>query len=314
MPFKDRAAIVTGGARGIGRAIAEELARQGAKVVIMDPGTGKDGADEEGAGPAEDAAKTIRAIGGVAIVAAESVADHEACGRTVELCRAEFGSVDILINNAGVLRPKMIWNMPVESWDIVVGIHLRGAYSMIHHAAPHMRARKWGRIVNMGSEAWRGTVGGANYGAAKGGIFSLTRSMARELGKYGVTANTICPAASTRLTLDEAVKEGFRKRLEAGLVTQQRYDSVVNMGGPEHIAPFAAYLCSDDASDINGQAFRVESGKVGIYNEPELKATLVNANKGVFSLEELKALVPQALLQGYANPAPAEDDEVKAAE
>ncbi|MCI5074196.1 SDR family NAD(P)-dependent oxidoreductase [Oricola sp.] len=314
MHFKNRAAIVTGGARGIGRAIAEELARQGAKVVIMDPGTGKDGEGGEGASPAEEAVQAIRDAGGEAIVAAESVADHDACGRTVQLCKDTFGSVDILINNAGVLRPKMIWNMPVENWDIVVNTHMRGTFSMIHHAAPHMREARWGRIVNMGSEAWRGTVGGVNYGAAKGGNFSISRSMARELGKYGVTANTICPAAATRLTLDEAVKEGFRKRLEAGLVTQERYDAVVNMGGPEHIAPFVAYLCSDAAANINGQAFRVEEGRVAIYNEPEIKASLVKADKGIFTFDELSRMVPQALLQGYVNPSPAEDADAKAAE
>lgn len=314
MRFENRSAIVTGGARGIGRAIAEELAREGARVVIMDPGSSKDGDGGEGASPAEEAAQAIRDAGGTAIVAAESVADHDACGRTVELCKDEFGSVDILINNAGVLRPKMVWNMPIDSWDIVVNTHMRGTFSMIHHAAPHMREARWGRIINMGSEAWRGTVGGVNYGAAKGGNFSISRSMARELGKYGVTANTICPAAATRLTLDEAVKEGFRKRLEAGLVTQERYDAVVNMGGPEHIAPFVAYLCSEAAADINGQAFRVEEGKVAIYNEPEIKHSLMKADKGVFTFEELARMVPQALLQGYVNPSPAEDPEARAAE
>ncbi|WP_333826550.1 SDR family NAD(P)-dependent oxidoreductase [Pararhodobacter sp.] len=308
MLFENRAAIVTGGARGIGRAIAEDLARQGARVVIMDPGTSKDGARTEGASPAEEAAEAIRAAGGTAIIASESVSDHDACGRTVALCMENFGSVDILVNNAGVLRPKMIWNMPVESWDVVVNTHLRGQYSMIHHAAPHMRAQRWGRIINMGSEAWRGTVGGANYGAAKGGVFSLTRAMARELGKYGVTANTVCPAAATRLTLDAAVKEGFRKRLEAGLVTQERYDAVVNMGGPEHIVPLIAWLCSDAAADVNGQAFRAEAGRVGIYNDPEIRASLVKAGKDVFTFDELSALLPSALLQGYVNPAPAETD------
>lgn len=314
MRFENRAAIVTGGARGIGRAIAEELAREGAKVVIMDPGSAKDGDAADGATPAEEAAQAIRDAGGTALVAAESVADHDACGRTVQMCKDEFGSVDILVNNAGVLRPKMIWNMPVESFDIVVATHMRGTYSMIHFAAPHMREQKWGRIINMGSEAWRGTVGGVNYGAAKGGNFSITRAMARELGKYGVTANTICPAAATRLTLDDAVKEGFRKRLEAGLVTQERYDAVVNMGGPEHIAPFAAYLCSEEAADINGQAFRVEEGKVAIYNEPQIQASLIKEGKGIFTFDELRAQIPQALLQNYTNPSPAENADAKAAE
>lgn len=130
--------------------------------------------------------------------------------------------------------------------------------------------------------------------------------MARELGKYGVTANTVCPAAATRLTLDDAVREGFRKRLEAGLVTQDRYDAVVNMGGPEHVVPVVLWLCSPSAANVNGQAFRAEAGRVGIYNDPEIRASVVKAGKAVFTLEELDGLVPSALLQGYVNPAPAE--------
>jgi NAD(P)-dependent dehydrogenase (short-subunit alcohol dehydrogenase family) len=179
---------------------------------------------------------------------------------------------------------------------------------MIHHASKVMREKRWGRIVNMGSEAWRGTVGQCNYGAAKGGVFSLTRAMARELGKYSVTVNTMCPAAATRLTLDDAVKEGFKKRLAAGLITQERYDQVVHMGGPEHVVPFACYLVSDHAAHINGQAFRVEEGRVAIYNDPEIKASLMKNGKGVFDFDELVKMVPQALLQNYINPAPAEDE------
>ncbi len=224
MKFKDKAAIITGGARGIGFAIAQALAKEGAGVVVLDPGGAKDGRAEEGS-PAEQAAAQIRAAGGRAVACNESVADFDACGRAVAMCIENFGSVDIVVNNAGVLRPKMIWNMTEEDWDIVVDIHLKGQYNMIHHVSKVMRAKRWGRIINMSSEAWRGTVGGANYGSAKGGVFSLTRAMARELGKYHVTVNTMCPAAATRLTVDESVKEGFQKRLDAGLITQERYQS-----------------------------------------------------------------------------------------
>lgn len=312
MRFQNKAAIVTGGARGIGFAIAEALAREGAGVVVLDPGGAKDGRAEEGS-PAEQAAAKIRAAGGRAVACAESVADFDACGRAVAMCIENFGSVDIVINNAGVLRPKMVWNMPEADWDLVVSIHLKGQFNMIRQAAGHMREKGWGRIINMGSEAWRGTVGQINYGAAKGGVFSLTRGIARELGRYGVTVNTMCPAAATRLTMDDAVKEGFRKRLEAGLITQSRYDAVVNMGGPEFIAPFAAYLCSDEAAHINGQAFRVERGMIGIYNDPELRATLSYPEDEIPSFDDLAKLVPKALLQNYSNPAPKAESE-KAAE
>lgn len=303
MRFQNRAAIVTGGARGIGFAIAEALAQQGAGVVVLDPGGAKDGSGED-ASPAEQAAAQIRAAGGRAVACAESVADFDACGRAVALCIEHFGSVDIVVNNAGVLRPRMVWNMPEADWDLVVAVHLKGQFNMIRQAAGHMREKRWGRIVNMGSEAWRGTVGQINYGAAKGGVFSLTRGTARELGRYGITVNTVCPAAATRLTMDDAVKQGFRKRLDAGLITQARYDQVVNMGGPEFVAPFVGYLASDEAAHINGQAFRVERGMIGRYNEPELQATLGYPDDRALSIDEIAALVPKALLQNYSNPAP----------
>lgn len=306
MKLENKVAIVTGGARGIGFAISQAMAGEGARIVVMDPGGAKDGRGEAGS-HAEEAAAQIRASGGKAVAVAESVADHAACRRAVERAVAEFGTVDIVVNNAGVLRPKMVWNMAEEDWDVVVAVHLKGQYNMIHHAAPIMREKRFGRIINMGSEAWRGTVGQANYGAAKGGVFSLTRAAARELGRYGVTVNTMCPAAATRLTLDEAVKEGFRKRLEAGLITQARYDQVVNMGGPEHVAPFAVYLASDDAADINGQAFRVERGMIAIYNDPEFRATLACADDHIFNFDELATLVPKTLLGGYRNPAPKQE-------
>jgi 3-oxoacyl-[acyl-carrier protein] reductase len=309
MHLEGRVALITGGARGVGFAIAEGMARQGAKLVLMDPGGSKTGQAEAGAAPAEAAAERLRALGATAIAIAESVADHAGCGRAVAATLAQFGRIDILVNNAGVLRPRMIWNLPVEDWDAVVAVHLRGAYSMIHHAAPAMREQRSGRIINMASEAWRGTVGQANYGAAKGGIFSLTRAMARELGARGITTNTLCPAAATRLTMDDAVKKGFEKRLAAGLITQARFDQVMDMGGPEHIAPFACWLASDAAAHVNGQAFRVERGMIGIYNEPELRAVLHRADDGLFTPEELSALVPRALLAGYVNPAPAAAEE-----
>ena len=305
MRLDGRTAIITGGARGVGFSIAQALAAEGARVAVMDPGGAKDGGPEAGA-PAEEAAAALRDMGVDAMAILESVADHEACGRAVSACLGRWGRIDILINNAGVLRPKMIWNMPPEDWDAVVAVHLRGAYSMIHHAAKAMRDARGGRIVNMCSEAWRGTVGQANYGAAKGGVFSLTRAMARELGRYGITTNTVCPSAATRLTLDEAVKEGFRKRLAAGLITQARFEQVMNMGGPEHIAPFVAWLVSDAAAHVNGQAFRVEAGMVGIYNEPELRAAVTKADRGLFEFDELSQLVTGTLLQGYVNPAPPE--------
>lgn len=305
MRFKGKAAIVTGGARGIGGATSMALAEQGAAVIIMDVGSTKDGSGADETSHAQETADAIKAKGGKAIALPRSVVDNEACKEAVELCVKSFGSIDILVNNAGILRPKMIWNMPEEDWDLVVAVHLKGHYNMLRYAALEMRKQNHGRIINTASEAFRGTIGQANYGAAKGGIWSLTKAAARELGRYNITVNTICPAAATRLTLDANVKAGFDKRLAAGLVTRERYDAVVNMGGPEHIAPFICYLATDEAANINGQAFRIEEGKIAIYSEPELKHSLVTAGKQPFDLDTLIAKVPSSLLQGYQNPAPA---------
>lgn len=292
-----RVAVVTGANRGIGLEICRQLARRGDIRVVL---------------TSRDPAKGREAAGRLAQEGLEvdchrlDVTEAKSVAALVAFLEARHGRADILVNNAGVLRPRMVWNLPPEDWDAVVAVHLRGAYSMIHHAAGPMREARRGRIVNMGSEAWRGTVGQANYGAAKGGVFSLTRAVARELGRYGITCNTVCPAAATRLTLDEAVKEGFRKRLAAGLITRARFEQVMNMGGPEHVAPFVTWLVSEAGAQVNGQAFRVEQGLIGIYNEPELRASLARADGGLFGLEELDQLVPRTLLGGYVNPAPAE--------
>ena len=186
--LQDKVLLITGAGNGIGRAHALACAREGARIVVMDPGGTKDGRAGE-ATHAEEAAAQLRAGGGQAIAAAESVADHAACKRVIETALAAFGTVDIVVNHAGVLRPKMVWNMPEEDWDVVVGVHLKGQYNMIHHAAPIMRAKGWGRIINMGSEAWRGTVGQANYGAAKAGVAALSRTMATDMKKFNVRSN-----------------------------------------------------------------------------------------------------------------------------
>jgi 3-oxoacyl-[acyl-carrier protein] reductase len=204
----------------------------------------------------------------------------------------------------------MVWNMTEEEWKGVLNVHLDGTFNMCRHAAGYMRNQKFGRIITMGSDAWRGTIGQANYGAAKGGIYSLTRALARELGKYGVTANTICPTAATRLTLDQRVKDGFKKRLEAGLITEARYNEVVNMPAAEYIAPLVAYLVSEDAADVNGQCFRAEGTRVSVMADPYEKAAIFKAaGAEKFNHDELADLIPRILLAEYTNPAPAATDD-----
>ncbi|RLA56341.1 MAG: 3-hydroxyacyl-CoA dehydrogenase [Gammaproteobacteria bacterium] len=282
------------------------LAQQGARVVVADPGADRGGRGSEEA-PANQVVAEIEAAGGQAISALAPVDEFDAAASIIGACHDAYGSVDILVNCAGVLRERMIWNLSEDDWDTVIRVHLKGHYNMCHHAAKAMRGQRFGRIINFASDAWRGSVGQANYAAAKGGIVSFTRSLARELGRYGVTANAICPLAATRMTLDQGVIDGFKKRLEAGLITQERYDSLMAMPGPEFVAPMVAYLGTDAAADINGEVFHVERGRVSVYAEPvEEKMLLKTENDGLFSVEDLIDSIPGSLMVGRPNPAPAE--------
>lgn len=308
MNLKDKSAIVTGGGRGIGREIALVLAQQGARVVVVDPGADRGGKGTEGA-PANQVVAEIEAAGGQAVSALSPVDDYEAASGIIDQCVETFGSVDIVVNCAGVLRERMIWNLSEDDWDTVIRVHLKGHYNMCHHAAKVMRSQRSGRIINFSSDAWRGSVGQSNYAAAKGGIVSFTRALARELGRYGITANAICPIAATRMTLDQGVIDGMKKRLDAGLITQERYELMIAMPGPKYVAPMVAYLGTDAAANINGQIFHVERGRVSIYCEPvEEKALLKTENDGLFSVEDLMDSVPGTLMVGHPNPAPAQQD------
>jgi NAD(P)-dependent dehydrogenase (short-subunit alcohol dehydrogenase family) len=199
----------------------------------------------------------------------------------------------------------MIWNMTEDDWDTVVNVHLKGTFNSCRHACVKMREQKSGRIINVTSDAWRGTVGHVNYGAAKGGIVSLTRSIALEMGRYGITANCFAPAAATRMTANEDVKANIKKKFESGMITKEQYDNFMDMPGPEHIPPMIVYLATDEAKNINGQVFHLERGRVGIYSDPTETRMIFNAG-GVWDVGDLTVHVPMSLLIGYVNPAPPE--------
>jgi NAD(P)-dependent dehydrogenase (short-subunit alcohol dehydrogenase family) len=307
--LKGRNAVVTGAGRGIGKEIALALADEGANVVVVDPGVARDGTGVDKS-PAEEVVEEIKKRGGNAIPNYNSVVDFKLAEEIIKSCIANFGRIDIVVNCAGVLREKMVWNLAEEDWDTVISVHLKGTFNCSRHAARYMREQKYGRIINVVSDAWRGTVGQSNYGAAKGGIVSFTRSIARELGRYGITANCIAPVAATRMTMTEEVKAGLKKRLEAGLITKEFYESFLAMPGPEYIPPMVIYLASDKAADINGQVFHIEKGRVAIYSEPvEIKAMYKSEMDGMWTVEDLEEYVPKTLLAGYINPAPAKGDE-----
>ncbi len=300
--LKGKNAVVTGGAGGIGRQICLALAAEGANVVVNDIGAARDGSGTAKQ-PVEDVVSAIKSNGGIAVANYDSVVDFCAAERLVQTCVDTFGRIDILVNAHGNLRDKMIWNMTEDDWDTVINVHLKGTFNTCRHACVRMREQRSGRIINVTSDAWRGTVGHVNYAAAKGGVVSLTRSIALEMGRYGVTANCFAPIAATRMTFDDEVKAGMKKRLEAGLITKEQYERFMSMPGPEHVSPIVVYLATDEASNINGQVFHIEKGRVGIYSEPMEVRQIFNKGE-IWDVEELISLLPASLLVGYTNPAP----------
>ncbi|MFC2070378.1 SDR family NAD(P)-dependent oxidoreductase [Chloroflexota bacterium] len=296
--LKDKVAIVTGSGQGIGRAMAIALAREGAKVVTNNRRSGSAGGD------AEITAKEITDAGGQAVPFYGSVAEFDVAEKIVKTAVDNFGRLDILINNAGTDRPHMVWNMTEEEWDISSDSYMKGSFNTIRFATGLMREQKWGRIINTTSTAWLGTVGHCNYGAAKAGIVGLTRSVAREVGRYGVTCNAYAPTASTQFSASPDIQAGFKKRYEAGLMTKDRYEELTNLPDPMTLTPFVVYLCTDLGADINGQIFDVTGGNIAIYSEP-VKLKAIDKKEGLWTMEELAELVPKELLGGYTNPAPA---------
>jgi NAD(P)-dependent dehydrogenase (short-subunit alcohol dehydrogenase family) len=254
-----RVAIVTGAGRGIGRGHALELARQGAKVVVNDLGAEVDGRGRSD-GPADAVVDAIRAGGGEAVVNGDDVSDWDGAGRLVETAIRSFGSLDIVVNNAGILRDRMLVNMSIEDWDAVIRVHLRGTFAVVRRSAEFWRTRsKEGRendarIINTTSASGLfGNLGQANYGAAKAGIAALTIIAAGELGRYGVTVNAINPGAHTRMT--EQAKPGSRVPVEPG---------TFDVSDPENIAPLVAWLASPESSHITGRVFSVRGGQIRV--------------------------------------------------
>jgi NAD(P)-dependent dehydrogenase (short-subunit alcohol dehydrogenase family) len=291
MHLEGKTAVVTGAGRGIGREVAKLLAAEGASVVVNDPGVGRGGEKTEER-PADDVVAEIRKAGGRASANYDSVADYLKAGLMIKQCVDEFGKIDIVVNVAGNLRERMIWNMSEDDFDSVVAVHLKGHWNMCHHAVKYMRAAGFGRIVNFSSDAFKGSVGQCNYSASKAGIIALTRSIAKEAAKFGITANAICPSADTRMTLTDAVKENRRRKFENGLMTKAEYERTLLNRGPEYIAPIVAYLCKDEADVINGQVFHIERSRIHTYYFGEEYRSLFKGGDGMFSIDDLVETMP----------------------
>lgn len=253
-----RIVIVTGAGRGIGRAHALAFAREGARVVVNDLGVARDGSGVD-AGPAQQVVDEIVASGGDAVANTNDIADWDGSRALVQTAIDTFGGLDVLVNNAGFVRDRMLFTTSEEEWDAVIRVHLKGHFAATRHAAEYWRTRsKAGdtvdaRIVNTSSGAGlMGSVGQGAYSAAKGGIAALTLVEAAEMRRYGVTANAIAPAARTRMT-----EEVFADRMQAP-------ESGFDVNDPANISPLVVWLGSSDSRDVTGRVFEIEGGLLSI--------------------------------------------------
>jgi len=256
--LEGKVALVTGGGRGVGRAIALALAAEGARVAVNDLGATLDG-QASGEQPAHEVAATIRASGGEALVDGGSVADWGAAHRMVQAAVDTFGRIDIVVNNAGILRDVMFHRMGEADFDAVIGVHLKGTFNVSRAAAPHFKAQGSGAYVHMTSTSGLiGNFGQANYAAAKLGIAALSKSIALDMHRFGVRSNAVAPFAWTRMiesipaTTPEQAKrlEGLKKLV------------------PEKVAPLVVALCADAARGVTGQVFAVRNNEIFLFSQP----------------------------------------------
>jgi len=300
--LKGKVAIVTGAGRGLGRAEALLLASEGAKVVVNDLGGSRDGAGGAHS-PADAVVKEIKDKGGEAVANYDSVATAEGGENIIKTATSTFGRLDILVNNAGILRDRMIFNTSPEDWDLVIKVHLYGTFNCTRPACAIFRQQRSGRIINTSSPAGLGNVGQANYSAAKEGIVGFTRTVARDMGRYGVTCNAIRPLAATRLTLSAEVAEAIEKASAEGKPLPVGPEITGLLPPPQDIAPFVVYLATDEAANINGCTFFLAGNQIALYSEPQ-PAKTIYSKTGAFTLDDLLAIVPGTLAAFLANPSP----------
>ncbi|MBI1814637.1 MAG: SDR family NAD(P)-dependent oxidoreductase [Deltaproteobacteria bacterium] len=308
--LEGKVAIITGAGRGIGREEALTMARHGTKVVVNDLGGGFDGSGAS-TGPAQDVVNEIKKMGGDAVANGESVTDFKGAKRIVQCAIDTFGKLNIVVNNAGILRDRMIFNMAEEDWDAVIAVHLKGSFNMARHACEYWREEHKkgnilnGRVINTASDAGLlGNLGQGNYGSAKAALAAMAIIIDKEMAKYGVTANAIAPIARTRLTVDATPST-------AAIMGREVKEGEFDAFGPQHISPLVAWLASDDAKDVHGEVFRVGAGTVwlmqgwhavgkvskrAVWDAAELGSALkTELGKGATAKEDMTAMLMTAM-------------------
>jgi NAD(P)-dependent dehydrogenase (short-subunit alcohol dehydrogenase family) len=256
--LEGKVALVTGGGRGVGRGVALALAEQGAAVVVNDLGASLDGQSDAGQ-PAADVVAEIRATGGSAMVDGGSVAEWSQANAMVDAAMQAFGRIDIVINNAGILRDAMFHRMSEAEFDAVIAVHLKGSFNVSRAAAPHFKSQGSGVYVHMTSTSGLiGNLGQANYSAAKLGIVALSKSIALDMQKFGVRSNAVAPFAWTRM-IDSIPAETPEQK--------KRVDGLKKLV-PERVAPFVVGLCADGARLVSGQVFGVRNNEIYLFSQP----------------------------------------------
>jgi NAD(P)-dependent dehydrogenase (short-subunit alcohol dehydrogenase family) len=300
--LRDKVAIVTGAGRGIGRGVAKLMAEEGAKVVVVDPGVNVDGTGADQS-IADSVVAEITQAGGTAVACQESVVTMSGGERIVQTAVDNYGKLDIVVTCAGILRDRMIFNMSEQEWDDVIAVHLKGTFTVVKNACILFRQQRSGRVITFSSQSGLvGNSGQANYGAAKSGIAGFTKVVAKDMGRYGVTANSIAPRASTRMigAIPDSAQELRARSGVASLSEGNELDQL----DPDGIAPFICYLATDYASTVNGQTFLVYGDTVSLMSQPRPTESIYTSS-GHWDMDELSELARSYLTKDIYNPAPA---------